>query len=167
MSLLPFQRSARANLLNRAMLCQSRRGLGLSDACCIGDWMYMLDFYEFLMDELGSVTEEFETDSECAHEICTLLSVDGNNIPETFFRLYTANLSINQLTMLNAVSYFCGMGLMSVDCDCESHNKSICEINIIEDSPFYEKGEQDKFDNSSTWIQVNNSINSLREDIFA
>lgn len=127
----------------------------------------MLDFYDFLMDELSSVTEEFDSESECAHEICTLLSVDGHSIPETFYKLYTARLDLNELTMLNAVSYFAGMNFLSIDCDCESHNKPLCEINIIQDSPFYEKGCEDRLASSNTWVQVMNSVNSLREDIFA
>jgi hypothetical protein len=68
------------------------------------------------------ITEEFDNPSQIAHEICLLLSVDGLPIPETFFKLYTANLDIEPSILYNAVAYFSGAGFLNIACDCYRTN---------------------------------------------
>jgi hypothetical protein len=113
------------------------------------------------MFELSSVTEEFETEEQCAHEVCKLLSVDGHSIPETFYRLYAAPLNINQLTLMNAVSYFTGAGFLKINCDCSPEMKTYCEIPDIEVNPHYEAGKNAMMSKSDNWVVTKSNIASL------
>ena len=119
------------------------------------------EFYEFLMFELSSITEEFDNDEQCAHEICTLLSVDGHPVPETFYRLYMAPININNLTMTNAIGYFTGAGLLKIDCDCEPSDKIYCEISDIPNNPYYVAGMNAMMNHSENWVNTKARISSL------
>jgi len=123
------------------------------------------EFYEFLMHDLNLVSEEFETDSECAHEICKLLSVDDFPIPETFFRMYTASVDIDYVAFYNAASFFSGAGLLSIDCDCPESDKYLCDIAGILDSAFFEKGRSEKTLETDVYSSICDHIDDLRKDI--
>lgn len=125
----------------------------------------MNDLYEFLMFELSSITEEFDSDEQCAHEVCVLLSVDGHSVPETFYRLYTAPLDINKMTLVNAISYFAGAGFFSIDCDCDPSDKICCEINDITVNPHYEAGKNAMMNGSDNWLEIKSSISTLYSEL--
>lgn len=122
----------------------------------------MESLYHFLMDELNSVTEEFENPSQAAHEVCVLLSVDGLPVPETFYRLYTAKLDIEEMYLINAVAYFAGAGLLDVQCDCCDEDKALCDLANIKNTDFYYAGFRDGVENPDRIELVSQHINQLR-----
>lgn len=126
----------------------------------------MEDYYNFLMHELKDIEEEgFEEASSIAHEICILFSLDTSPLPETFYRLYIANLSTDYSVIYNAASYFSGAGLLDIQCDCLEENKYLCDIHSINESAFYEKAVQDRKDNSPQYTGTKNSILKMRDII--
>jgi len=126
----------------------------------------MNSYYEFLMYELKDIEEEFDIPSHIAHEVALLFSLPKSPIPETFYRLYISPLSIDYSIMYNALSYFSGAGFVNIDCDCISGNKSLCDINGIEESAFYEKGAQDALDGTTQYRGILDSVSKLRGIIF-
>ena len=123
------------------------------------------DFYDFLMTELPNITEEFENDSQRVHEICILLSVDQDSIPETFYRLYVSPIGVDQNLMTNAMSYFAGAGFLHIECDCHPSDKIVCDINDIPENQFFELGQSDRESNSDRYLGLKEDIESLRQDI--
>jgi hypothetical protein len=117
------------------------------------------------MTELPNITEEFDNDSQRVHEICILLSVDHNGIPETFYRLYVSPIGVDQTLMTNAMSYFAGAGFLSIECDCDPSDKIVCDINDIPENQFFELGESDRESNSDRYLGLKEDIESLRQDI--
>lgn len=122
----------------------------------------MESLYQFLMDELYTVTEEFENTSHAAHEVCVLLAVDGEPIPETFYRLYTANLAIDPIIVMNAVCYFSGAGIIQVDCDCADNDKAICDIHSIKNTDFFHAGFKDGVEHPERIALIMEHIEQLR-----
>lgn len=118
--------------------------------------------YHFLMDELHTVTEEFENTSHAAHEVCVLLAVDGQPVPETFYRLYTANLTIDPIIMMNAICYFTGVGILQVDCDCSDHDKAICDIASVRNTDFFHAGFKEAVEHPERIELIEEHIEQLR-----
>ncbi len=126
------------------------------------EWRKVESLYQFLMDELHTVTEEFDNPSHAAHEVCVLLSVDEGTLPETFYRFYTARVNIDPIILINAVSYFSGAGLIKVDCDCSDEDKSLCEIHSIANTDFYHAGFKDVMEKSDRIEKIIEHIEELR-----
>lgn len=126
----------------------------------------MESYYNFLMYELKDIEEELQDPSLIAHEVCLLFSLQGNSIPETFYRLYISNLSTDYVLLYNALSYFTGCGWLTVECDCSSEDKSLCDIHGIPESAFYDKGVQDAQNNTEQFRGIGNSISKMRGIIF-
>ena len=122
----------------------------------------MNSLYEFLMDELSDIAREFEDPSVAAHHTCILLSLDGHPIPETFFRLYTANLDLNHLILMNAAAYFSGAGILTIECDCEESSKSICDIHEISNTDFYHEGFKSACEGKASIERIQENLRSLR-----
>jgi hypothetical protein len=122
----------------------------------------MESLYHFLMDELDLVNEEFDNPSQAAHEVCVLLSVDGHSVPETFYRLYTANINIEEFCLINAVAYFTGAGILDVQCDCSDTDKPLCDIANIKNTDFYHAGFKDAVEESKTINSTLQYINELK-----
>jgi len=125
----------------------------------------MENYYSFLMEELKEITEEFDSPSQIAHEVCLLLSVDGLPIPETFFKLYTANLAIEPSILYNAAAYFSGAGFLNIACDCNDSDKSLCEYSDIHQNPFFTKGMEENFSQQECWQHIDIAVNNIREHI--
>jgi len=126
----------------------------------------MEDYYNFLMYELKDIEEEgFENASSIAHEVCILFSLDKQPMPETFYRLYLANLNTDYSVFYNATAYFAGAGLLQIQCDCSDDAKYLCDLNSIDQSAFYDKAIQDRKDNSSVYVGTVNSVEKMREII--
>ena len=131
------------------------------------------DYFSFLAMELGSACEDFPNPSECAHEICKVLSLSEGEIPETNYRLYTSNVPIEYGTMYNAAALFSGAEFLQIDCDCTGPDAGDCEYNDknIILSPFYQFG-QDMYDANGAgeigemWFNIAKQISSLKEEIF-
>jgi len=133
----------------------------------------MNDYYSFLAMELGSACEDFSTPSECAHEICKVLSLSDGSIPETSYRLYTSNITIDYGTMYNAAALFSGAEFLQIDCDCLGSDAEECEYseeNIVL-SPFFNFGK-DMIDANGAgelgemWFNIARQISFLKEEIF-
>ena len=133
----------------------------------------MNDYYSFLAMELGSASEDFPDPSECAHEICKVLSLSEGSIPETSYRLYTSNVSIDYTTMYNASALFSGARFLNIECDCLGSRAEECEYNYdnIVLSPFFQFGE-DMFaangdgEVGEMWMNLAYQISCLKEEIF-
>jgi hypothetical protein len=126
------------------------------------------DFYEYLMLGMAAdIKSEWENPSHRAHELCFLLSLDAQPVPETFFKMYSSNLDCTPETVENALAFFTGVGVLSVACDCSPQDKVLCEINSIEDSPFFLKGKQAVRENSEECEILTGRIASVREDLGA
>lgn len=133
----------------------------------------MNDYYSFLAMELGSASEDFPDPSECAHEICKILSLSEGSIPETSYRLYTSNVPIPYVTMYNAAALFSGAEFLQIDCDCLGSDAEQCEFNDdnIVLSPYFRFG-QDMIDANGAgeigemWFNLARQISLLQEEIF-
>jgi len=123
------------------------------------------DYFKFLMFELPSITEEFDTDSERVHEICVLLAVDGKDIPETFYRLYVTPIGVDQTLMNNAMSYFTGAGFLNIKCDCEIDSQNYCELALTDDNIFYDMGQQDRENMSENYVRIYKEIKTLHMEL--
>jgi len=126
----------------------------------------MEDYYNFLMYELKDIEEEFDNPSNIAHEISLIFSLENNYIPETFYRLYIANLDTDYVMIYNAASYFSGTGFLNIQCDCSGENKNLCDIHGISESAFFDKGVQDKINNTPQYTAIRDSIAKMRGIIF-
>jgi hypothetical protein len=124
----------------------------------------MSEFHQYLMNEMASeINTTWESDSEKAHEMCFLLSVDGQPVPETFFRFYAANINAEYSSIFNAACFFSGMGLLNIQCDCEHDFKNCCELLDITESPFFAKGQEFVRSNRNEWAQLVAQIVEVRE----
>lgn len=126
------------------------------------EWRNVESLYHFLMDELHTVTEEFENPSHAAHEVCVLLCVDGQQVPEIFYRLYSANLKVDEMVLINAVSYFAGAGLLTIDCECSDDSKPLCDIHNIKNTDFYHAGFKDGVEHPERIQLILEHIEQLR-----
>lgn len=125
----------------------------------------MNEFYRYLMLEMASeINNEWEESSQKAHELCFLLSLDGHEIPETFFRLYACGVDVQEEVIVNALSFFTGMGLIKVNCDCSDEWQSSCEINSISESHFYEAGKSCVSNKEEVWTNLVDRVTSMRSD---
>ena len=126
----------------------------------------MEEYYNFLMFELKDIEEEFDIPSQIAHEICLLLSVEKNFVPESFFRLYVSNLETDYSVLYNAVAYFSGADFLEIECDCAESDKILCDLNSVSESAFYEIGAEDFANTTYKWEKINKSIQMIRTSIF-
>lgn len=125
----------------------------------------MNEFYQYLMLEMATqINSEWDHEYHRAHELCFLLSLDSKPVPETFFRLYAANIQCDENVIQNALAFFSGLGLLSVPCDCLDEDKIVCEYHMIEDSPFFLRGKQSLKENSVMCKNLNERIASIRKD---
>lgn len=126
----------------------------------------MEEFYTFLMEELLTITEEIDNPSSIAHEVCLTFALDNNPLPESFFKLYTAPVKVDQDLLYNALAYFCGAEFLTVNCDCEPGDKPYCDINNISQNSFFDLGHEDFNEMTEDWMSISQTIESLREAIF-
>lgn len=125
----------------------------------------MNDFYEYLMLEMATqINSEWDHEYHRAHELCFLLSLDSEPVPETFFRLYAANIECDSTVIENALAFFSGLGLLNVQCDCLPEDKIVCEYHLIEESPFFLRGQQSLAENSAVCKDLTKRLASIRED---
>jgi len=131
------------------------------------------DYYSFIAMELGCVTEDFEEESDCAHEVCKVLSIAEGKTPETNYRLYISNVAINYATMYNATALFSGAKFLQIECDCAGSKAEECEFNSenIQISPFFQLGErmfssQGQGDEGQAWSNLQKEISFLRQEVF-
>lgn len=119
------------------------------------------------MFELNDIVDEFESDTDIAHQTCVLLSL-VSPVPESFFRLYTAHLGVDPTTLFNAVSYFRGCKKLDIACDCSKHDSMVCDLNpiYIEYSSFYEEGTKAMVAYDGHYSRICNEISSLSAEIF-
>lgn len=125
----------------------------------------MNDYYNFLAFNLNEVTTEFEHPSQAAHEMCLLLSVDKTGIPETFYRMYISAVDLPEELIINASAFFIGSKFLKVICDCDSSDKTFCEIYNIQENAFYEMGYDEFLDQTERWKSMMSSLNNLRKEI--
>lgn len=124
----------------------------------------MNEFYEYLMLEMADeINGQWEEESDRAHELCFLLSVDGKVIPETFWNFYVAGVGAPHENLTNAAAFFSGMGLLTIDCDCESEWKTSCAIHNIRESEFYESGENCMMNEQDVWLELIKRVVDVRE----
>lgn len=126
----------------------------------------MEEYYNFLMFELKEIEEEFDIPSQIAHEICLLLSLENNSIPESFFRLYVSNLDTEYSILYNAAAYFTGARFLKIECDCSESDKMICDLHSVSESAFYDIGVDDFKNKTTKWQKINQSIRMIRTSIF-
>lgn len=120
----------------------------------------------FLAEDLSSIFEMIDDPSHCAHEICVCLSVDGANMPETTYKMYTEGLFEDGRTLNNALAYFSGAGFMNVICDCEYYNKSLCSFFNIGGHPLFQKGLDDCLNETDDYLKTAIGIRGLRATLF-
>jgi hypothetical protein len=122
------------------------------------------EFYEYLMLEMaGDIKGTWEDESQRAHELCFLLSLDGHKIPESFFKFYSCNVDVPHEKILNAAAFFSGMGLIEIECDCKDEWKTCCDFNRIEESEFYEAGEDCMTTEQEVWYDLIQRVVDVRE----
>jgi hypothetical protein len=124
----------------------------------------MIEYFEFLMDELSSVYEEFDDDNDRAHAVMVTLSAFGN-IPETYYRLYIAPLQIDKDRLHNCLAYFVGIGEIDIECDCSPEDKFLCDINEIYRTEFYKFGKESIF-NTREWYKCHNEVLAMKSDLW-
>jgi hypothetical protein len=122
------------------------------------------DFYEYLMMELEEIVEAFNSPAERARELCVLLSLDGEIVPETFFRLYVANLQIPEVIMNAVLANFVGLGQLVVECDC-IEDKLLCDINSVYDHDSFDAGLFSLNEGDGYLDYIEGRISAMREDI--
>ena len=127
----------------------------------------MNEYYDFLMNELKDVVDSFESDNERARELCVVMSLGPQPIPETFYRLYIANLQIDPVYVKNAVSYFMGLGKLEIDCDCSPEDKSICDILEMKQSPHFFAGQTSCFAGDNEYDSISSKISTMRLEVFS
>jgi len=126
----------------------------------------MKEYYNFLMFELKDIEEEFDIPSQIAHEICLLLSLENNLIPESFFRLYLSKLNTDYSVLYNAAAYFSGAKFLKIECDCPESDKMLCDLHSVSESAFYEIGADDFANTTSKWQKISQTIQTIRTSIF-
>jgi len=124
------------------------------------------NYSTYLMLEMSKdINEVWENNSDRAHEFCLLLSLTGQPVPETFFKMYLANVDCNQETLYNAVAFFTGLGFLKIECDCENHDKLLCDLNYTEDSSFFKIGEDFFQSKDKVWSSLRSRIDSLQHEL--
>lgn len=121
------------------------------------------NIYTFLMFELDTINDEFSHESQVAHQACVLFSC-ASPIPETFFRLYSSNLDIDDNTLNNAIAYFAGSGFLDITCDCD-RDASLCDIQQFYSGPYYDAGCVARKMTPGFHSQVNEEIEALSSEI--
>ncbi len=121
------------------------------------------EYSQFLLEGLAEVVDYFPDHSHRAHEVCKVLSI-GSPIPETYFRLYTENIDIDENTFYNAVAYFSGIGELKIVCDCyEDHN--LCSIFTIEQTIMFDIGVAAKIAENGDYLSICAELAGLREEV--
>lgn len=126
----------------------------------------MQGYFEWLLDDLSEVIEEFEDDSARAHQVMVILSAVDGEIPETFYRLYTDQLNIDQEFLRNALAYFSGIGEITVECDCEDCDKSLCDIHGLDANVFYDFGKN-SIGKTPVWYATRNEVRSMYAELWS
>jgi hypothetical protein len=128
----------------------------------------METFFDYLMSDMAEdINSEWEDNSEKAHELCFLLSLEGSPVPETFYNIYSANLSIPAEILENATAFFHGCGFLTVDCDCKPREKPLCFINSIDKNLFFLKGKESADKKDKTWLSLNDRILTMKESLIS
>lgn len=128
----------------------------------------MEDFYQYLMLEMADdINSQWDHEYHRAHELCFLLSLDSKPVPETFFRIYASNIACENAVIENALAFFSGLGLLDVNCDCHPEDKVICDIHMIEESPFFTRGRQSLADNSYLCQNLTQRLARIRAEFDA
>jgi hypothetical protein len=123
----------------------------------------MEDFYNYLMFEMAfDINSELESNSEKAHELCFVLSLSYDPIPETFFRLYCSGTDVPPEYFINALAFFQGANLLSVFCDCSPQDKHMCEIYHSLEGPFFEAGQKAVAEKEDIWLELDARIHEMR-----
>jgi hypothetical protein len=123
-------------------------------------------FYEYLMFDMAEdINSSWDTESERAHEFCFILSLLEDEVPETFFKMYASQINASEQCIENALAYFSGMNLLSVFCDCAPDWKSTCEIYNLEDSKFYQIGNESFLSKDKNWELTNERLVLARLEI--
>lgn len=127
----------------------------------------MTDYYNFLMMNLSEINDqEFDSPSKVAYEVCILLSLNKDSIPESFYKMYTCNIHVPEVIMTNALAYFSGAKFLSVACDCSEDDAYFCNFANIADNQFYELGSLDKKHATDDWTAIDQCVTALGAKIF-
>lgn len=76
-------------------------------------------YEEFLMDNLHEIRDAVESPNDRAHVLLTTLAAGGQDMPESLFWGYTNECDIAYHVIIPYISYFAGMMLFDVFCDCD------------------------------------------------
>lgn len=126
----------------------------------------MNEYFQYLMEEMSlDLNEQWEGDSERAHEFCFILSLTDQPVSETHFNFYAANVDVNQRSLQNAAAFFRGMNFLHVMCDCEDSDKSDCTFSNISESPFYAIGLSSLFNEDNIWQSMRDRIASVKSEL--
>lgn len=110
--------------------------------------------------------QEFDSPSKVAYEVCVLLSINNDSIPESFYKMYTCNINIPEVIMTNALAYFSGANFISVTCDCSEDDYHYCNFAQIAENQFYQIGLLDNKHKTEDWIALDQYISALGSKIF-
>lgn len=125
------------------------------------------DYYNFLMFELESINDfGFEDPNQIAFEVCLLLAINKDSLPESFLKLYTSVLTIDNELIKNALAYFCGSGFLQVECDCHSQSEEYCLATEIPEQDMFFWGNAELQLQSDQWKQMESSISRYRQTVF-
>jgi hypothetical protein len=79
--------------------------------------------------------------------------------------MYDSQINASEQCIENALAYFSGMNLLSVFCDCAPDWKSTCEIYNLEDSKFYQIGNESFLSKDKNWELTNERLVLARLEI--
>ena len=128
--------------------------------------VFVNEYYQYLMEEMSSdLNEQWQDDSERAHEFCFILSLTDQPVSETHFNFYAANVDVNPQSLQNAAAFFRGMNFLHVTCDCEDHEKADCSFFNVSESPFYSVGLSFLFHENEIWESMKNRISDVKSEL--
>ena len=146
-----------------------------------------LAVYEFLLDDLkDDLGDHFsgENNTQAIFEFLYLIAAIGDEIPEAMLKIYAAPLGFDDEHLSRGISYLNGMGVLKVECSCSliqveyesSDLDDLLSLNVIDyrienpclivnNGEWYEKGFNEKRLKSSTWLEVQKKIDTLKSDL--
>ncbi len=120
---------------------------------------------EYLMFELSDAVDYFDDVDMQIQEICVVLAASSDLMSETFLRMYTEGLKVDQANLAIAIAFFSGLDLLHIVCDCEASDKPLCDFHYVGHNRYYEAGMDSLQKKDNIYFEMTQRVAAMRRDI--
>lgn len=116
-------------------------------------------------DEANSFwIEQDVSDFEKSYQFLKTLAAIGKDVPETLYKLYADSTQVSKEVLYTVLSYFEGLELIEIQCDCVGNDKYYCEVpQHNQENVAYENGRKALLEKNNDYIITLEGITDIQD----